>query len=122
MGARPLPTNMAAPAALSFHVYRLARPALDLAPPLRFDAAAFAPDDGCDHPLLPFPSPRDALTDPLGALEASPGALTVPAAVGTAYLGEPFVAALALVASLVALLLTPHGSCRLTVTAATAGL
>lgn len=98
------------PHTLSFHVARLARPVLDLdAPPLRLDAAAFAPDAGAP---ADGPAPagaawtpagrhadRSALADPLAALEGAPGLVTPPAAFGGVYLGEPFECALALVAS-----------------------
>ena len=93
---------MASPHTLSFHLVRLSRPGLDLDPPLRFDAHAFAPDasgDGGSSTLASSLPPHDALADPIAAFEAAPGAVAPPPAFGSVWLGEPFAAALALAAS-----------------------
>ena len=93
---------MASPHTLSFHLVRLSRPGLDLDPPLRFDAYAFSPDASGDGGASAPPSalpPHGALTDPLAAFEAAPGAVAPPPAFGSVWLGEPFSTALALAAS-----------------------
>lgn len=98
------------PHALSLHVARLARPSFDFDAPLRLDLDN---DFGGENDSLFSSSPTDAprsiaseararrsvRSDPLDALEGVPGLLSLRSQFGTVYLGEPFFAALSLVAA-----------------------
>ena len=98
------------PHALSLHVARLARPSFDFDAPLRLDLANDF--DGKDasssssSDATPFSSSiaaaraqRSLRSDPLDALEGVPGLLSLRSQFGAVYLGEPFFAALSLVAA-----------------------
>jgi len=108
------------PHALSLHVARLARPSFDFEAPLRFDFANdFGNDEGksaaasssCFNEASAIASSstststsaararRSLRSDPLDALEGTPGLLSLRPQFGAVYLGEPFFAALCLVAA-----------------------
>ena len=115
------------PHALSLHVVRLARPTFDFDPPLRLDFVNdFRDDDDEDEDeeekSIPVPSSsssssrsigdasRSLRSDPLDALEGVPGLLSLRPHFGAVYLGEPFFAALSLVAAEAAVVVGGNGS------------
>lgn len=103
------------PHALSLHVVRLARPTFDFDAPLRLDLAndfgnassslnaststSFGGGGDASSSLAAACARRALRSDPLDALEGVPGLLSLRPHFGAVYLGEPFFAALSLVAA-----------------------